>query len=152
MINKGDYLPDVALKDQNGVKRSLAEFKGKPVVVYFYPKNETPGCVAEACSFRDSYEEFKTLGAEVVGISGDSQSSHASFAKKRRLDFVLLSDKNRIAEKAFGVPRNLFGLLPGRVTFVADKDGEIIHTFSSGVNATKHVSESLKVIRSIHEK
>lgn len=151
MLSKGDYLPDISLKDKDGNQRSLSEFKGNPLVVYFYPKNETPGCVAEACSFRDQYTDFKDVGAEIVGISGDSVNSHQKFAQKRKLDFVLLSDSKRLAEKAFGVPRNLFGLLPGRVTFIADADGKIIHTFSSAANATKHVAESLKAIKSLNE-
>ena len=125
----------------------MSEFRGSPLVVYFYPKNETRGCVAEACSFRDHYEEFKDLGAEVVGISGDSKESHQKFASKRRLPFVLLSDRKREAEKAFGVKRNFLGLIPGRVTYIFDAEGKLIHTFESATNPTKHIKEALAALR-----
>jgi len=149
MVNKGDFLPNITLKDQHGKERSLEEFKGRPVVVYFYPKNNTPGCTAEACSFRDHYEEFKSMGAEVVGISGDSVESHRKTADKRSLPFVLLSDNNRKAEKAFGVPRNLLGMLPGRVTFIANAEGKVIHTFNSASNIQQHIQQSIKAIKSL---
>jgi len=146
MLKKGDFLPEVELKDQKGNKRSFKEFEGRPLVVYFYPKNNTPGCTAEACSFRDRYEEFKDKGAEVIGISGDSVASHQSTVEKRKLPFILLSDQNRKAEKAFGVPRNLFGLIPGRVTLMADGSGRIIHTFHSQTNVQQHINQALENI------
>jgi peroxiredoxin Q/BCP len=153
MLKKGDFLPEVELVDQKGEKRSFREFRGRPLVVYFYPKNNTPGCTAEACGFRDHYEEFTAHGAEVIGISGDSVSSHEATARKRQLPFVLMSDSRRKAEKAFGVPRSLLGLLPGRVTFIADGDGKIIHTFNSSTHIQQHIRESLEAIASLtHEK
>ena len=121
MLIKGDALPEISLPDQDGKEVFLSSFKGTPLVIYFYPKNNTSGCTAEACSFRDHYEKFKELGAEVIGISGDSVSSHYKVREKKKLLFILLSDKNRYAEKVFGVPRNLFGTLPGRVTFIVSE-------------------------------
>ena len=130
MLKIGENLPDIQLPNQDGEMISLHSFKGKnPLVIYFYPKNNTPGCTIEACSFRDSYEDFLSLGAVVIGISGDTVASHKSVAEKRKLPFILLSDSNREAERAFGVERNLFGLLPGRVTFIADQHGRIYRYF-----------------------
>jgi peroxiredoxin Q/BCP len=133
--------------DHDGELVSLMSLLGNPLIVYFYPKNNTPGCTKEACSFRDQYEGFKEFGAEVIGISGDSVSSHQQVKEKRRLPFILLSDENRIAEKAFAVKRNLFGMLPGRVTFVFDQKGLVIDRFNSASNPTKHVTNALEVLR-----
>ncbi len=119
------------------------------MVVYFYPKDFTRGCTAEACTFRDSYEAFKNLGAEVIGISGDNQSSHQAFAKQHRLPFILLSDTDGSVRKAYGVKKSL-GLLAGRVSFVIDKKGIVRHVFSSQVRATSHVEEALNVLRSLN--
>lgn len=150
MLKKGNTVPLVSLSDQDNSLISLESFVGKkPLVIFFYPKNNTPGCTAEMCSFRDSYEAFAELGAEVIGISGDSSSSHKKVQSRRKLPFMLLSDSERLAEKAFGVPRNLFGVLPGRVTFVTDKEGKIIHTFNSSSNPTKHISESIKALKAL---
>ncbi|MEQ9404120.1 MAG: peroxiredoxin [Cyclobacteriaceae bacterium] len=146
MLNKGEMIPEITLNNQDGNKVSLRDFDGTPLVIYFYPKDNTPGCTAEACSFRDHYEEFKVAGAEVIGVSSDTVASHKSFYDKRKLPFILLSDPYRQAEKAFGVPRNLFGLLPGRVTFIINREGMIVHTFNSSINPIKHVAEALKII------
>lgn len=149
----GDSIPNISLLDQNGEKVSLGELKGTtPLVIYFYPKDETPGCIAEACSFRDQYEDFEKAGAKVYGISGDSVDSHAKFAKRLKLNFSLLSDSSKRAEKAFGVERNLFGLIPGRVTFIFDKEGKLQYEFSSAVQATKHISEALRALEKIAKK
>ncbi|MEM6830100.1 MAG: peroxiredoxin [Bacteroidota bacterium] len=147
MLKIGDPLPYITLPNEKGENISLSSFKGKqPIVVYFYPKNNTPGCTAEACSFRDNYESFKDFGAEIIGISGDSVSSHQKVKNRRKLPFILLSDSQRKAERLFGVPRSVLGLLPGRVTFIADKSGKIVHTFNSTSNATRHISEALKAL------
>lgn len=142
----GDSLPLFKLQNQNGKLIDSQSFKGHPLVVYFYPKDDTPGCTAEACSFRDQYEDFTDSGAEVVGISADSPESHAAFAKKHRLPFVLLSDIGNEVRKQFGVPSSMFGLLPGRVTYVFDAKGQLKHTFDSQLNAKKHVSEAKKYL------
>lgn len=145
-MKKGDIVPNISLKDQNGNDFSFEELKGKAFVVYFYPKDFTPGCTKEACNFRDSYEDFKELGAEVVGISADSEDSHSSFADKYKLPYILLSDEDKKARKAFGVQPNLLGLLPGRETFIFDKKGKLLHKFNS-MNASRHMPEALAVLR-----
>ena len=148
-IGVGDKAPDFKLRDQGGKDVSLADFRGKKaVVLYFYPKDETPGCTKEACSFRDSYEEFLKAGAEVIGVSGDSVDKHKSFAEHHRLPFTLLADEGNRLRKAYGVPATLW-LLPGRVTYVIDKNGVVRHVFDSQLQATKHITEALGVIRSL---
>lgn len=149
-LKLGATLPDITLKNQHNEAVRLHDYIGQnALVIYFYPKDETPGCTAEACSFRDRYEDFQEKGALVFGISRDSVQSHANFAKKHRLEFQLLSDPKGEAEKAFGVPRNLFGLLPGRVTYIFDQEGKLLYEFDSAIQVTKHISESLKVIEQI---
>ncbi|AVR45760.1 peroxiredoxin [Christiangramia fulva] len=145
-MKKGDQVPNISLKDQNGNDFSFEELKGKAFVVYFYPKDFTPGCTKEACNFRDSYEDFKELGAEVIGISADSEDSHSSFADKYELPYILLSDEDKKAREAFGVQPNLLGLLPGRETFIFDKEGKLLHKFNS-MNASRHMPEALTVLR-----
>lgn len=143
----GDAIPEISLKDQEGNVIHLPSFAGNnSLVVYFYPKDETPGCTQEACGFRDHAEQFEEAGAQILGISGDSVSSHRQFATRHHLNFRLLSDINRVAEKAFGVPRNLLGLLPGRVTYVFNKKGKLIATYSSAAQVRKHVTQSLKAL------
>jgi peroxiredoxin Q/BCP len=116
------------------------------LVFYFYPKDNTPGCTAQACSFRDKYEDFKDFGAEVIGISGDSIASHQNFTIQYKLPFVLLSDSDKKLRTLFGVPASFLGLLPGRVTYVADKEGIITMIFDS-VMATKHITKALDAIK-----
>ncbi|MCF8256736.1 MAG: peroxiredoxin [Flavobacteriales bacterium] len=142
-INVGDMAPDFELKDKDGQKVKLSDYRGKQsVVVYFYPKDETPGCTAQACSFRDSYEDFKAAGAEVIGISSDTGRSHTDFAAHHRLPFILLSDIIGKVRKAYGA-YDLLGLIPGRVTFVIDRDGRVIHRFDSQLSPKKHIDEAL---------
>ncbi|MFM9825310.1 peroxiredoxin [Flavobacterium sp.] len=146
-LQLGDKVPDFFAKNQDGTLFESNSVVGvKPVVIYFYPKDNTPGCTAQACSFRDQYEDFKDLGAEVIGISSDSAISHVKFAKKYRLPFILLSDDNQKIRKFFGVKPNLFGLIPGRVTYVLDSDGIIRLVFDSVV-ATKHIPKALEIIK-----
>jgi peroxiredoxin Q/BCP len=146
-VNIGDMAPDFELKDKDGHLVKLSDFRGeKSVVVYFYPKDETPGCTAQACSFRDSYQDFTDVGAEVIGISSDGSSSHSGFAENHRLPFILLSDLTGKVRKAYGA-YDLLGLIPGRVTFVIDKQGKVIHKFDSQLSPTKHIEESLEAIR-----
>ncbi|HYC55811.1 MAG TPA: peroxiredoxin [Candidatus Binatia bacterium] len=148
-VNAGDHAPDFRLSDQHGKEVSLADFRGrKAVVLYFYPKDETPGCTKEACSFRDSYQDFTEAGAEVIGISGDSVSAHDSFARHHDLPFTLLADAGNSVRKAYGVPNTMW-ILPGRVTYVIDKKGVVRHVFNSQLQATKHVDEALEVVRRI---
>ncbi|KAA0035035.1 hypothetical protein IC582_005480 [Cucumis melo] len=148
-VNKGQTPPPFTLKDQDGRNVSLSKFKGRPVVVYFYPADETPGCTKQACAFRDSYEKFKKAGAEVVGISGDDSSSHKAFAKKYRLPFTLLSDEGNKVRKEWGVPADLFGTLPGRQTYVLDKNGVVQLIYNNQFQPEKHIGETLKLLQSL---
>ncbi len=150
-VKIGDRAPDFTLESQSGDKVRIKDFIGKKIIVlYFYPKDGTPGCTAEACSFRDNYDVFKNAGAEVIGISSDAVESHSAFVLKYNLQFILLSDKDQTVRKLYGVPSTL-GLLPGRVTYIIDKKGIVRHVFSSQFNATKHISEALRVIQSLTE-
>ncbi len=143
----GNKVPALHLKDQKGNEFRFEDLAGqKSFVVYFYPKDFTPGCTKEACSFRDSYEEFKDLGAEVIGISADSPKSHSKFANKYNLPYIFLSDPDKKAREAFGVKPNLLGLLPGRETFIFDKDGKLLHKFNS-MNSKRHMPEALSVLK-----
>ncbi|PKG43934.1 peroxiredoxin [Psychroflexus sp. MES1-P1E] len=149
-IEKGDSIPSFQLNDQNGIVFNSDDVIGKkPVVIYFYPKNFTPGCTKEACSFRDSYEDFKEIGAEVVGISGDSEKSHAKFTAKYNLPFILLADSTGKVRKKFGIKKSLLGLVPGRETFVIDAQGKLIFKFNS-LDASKHMKKALKAIKKIN--
>jgi len=147
----GDKLPRLTLKDQEGENFHFSRLENKALVIFFYPKDFTPGCTKEACSFRDHYEEFQDLGAEVIGISTDNENSHKKFASKHKLPYVLLSDKEKRARKSFGVKAGLMGLLPGRETFVFDKDKRLIHRFNS-MGASQHIPEALNSLKKIQEK
>lgn len=143
----GDTIPNFTAIDTNGKEFDSKNYIGKQsLVIYFYPKDNTPGCTAQACSFRDHYEDFKDFGAEVIGISSDSVASHSNFSSKYKLPFILLSDSNKKLKTLFGVPSNLFGLLPGRVTFVVDKTGKIVLIFDS-MFATSHIPKAIEIIK-----
>jgi peroxiredoxin Q/BCP len=145
-LQPGENAPDFALPDAEGKLVRLSQLRGKPVVLYFYPKDDTPGCTREACAFRDQYEDFVEAGAAVIGVSSDSSESHRSFAKRHRLPFTLLSDRDGALRKSYGVPAT-FGLLPGRVTFVIDAKGVVRRVFNSQIAATRHVAEALDALR-----
>ena len=148
-VQVGDKAPDFTLPSQMGDNVTLSEYLDKKnVVLYFYPKDETPGCTKEACSFRDSYEELTNLGAEVLGVSGQSVESHKSFATHHNLPFILLSDESNKVRKLYGVPSSL-GLLPGRVTYIIDKQGIVRHIFNSQTQAERHVEEARKALLEI---
>lgn len=151
-VNVGDKAPDFELiKPDGNVFRLKDELKDKNVVLYFYPKDNTPGCTKQACEFRDQYEVFKEQNAEVVGISSDSAASHDDFERSHRLPFVLLSDKNNKVRNMFGVPRK-FGIIPGRVTYVIDKNGVVRYIFNSMTKPLEHVKNALEVLKSIEQK
>ncbi len=118
------------------------------MVLYFYPKDDTPGCTRQACAFRDGYEEFGKLDAEVVGISSDSVESHKGFAEKHSLPFPLLSDEGGKVRKLYGVPTT-FGLFPSRVTYVVDAEGTVGHVFASQLGVEEHVEEAREALGSI---
>ena len=145
-IKVGDSAPDFALPDQNGKPLKLSSFRGKVVVLYFYPKDFTSGCTKEACHFRDAYEDFTDAGAEVVGVSADSQESHRKFKDAYFLPFSLLSDENGDVKKLYGLSGHL---LPARVTFVIDKGGIVRLVFSSKIDMKAHVNEAMKILKSL---
>jgi peroxiredoxin Q/BCP len=148
-INPGDKAPLFTLPDSGGQPVSLTDFIGKKsLVVFFYPKDESYGCTKEACSFRDNYDEFKEASAEVIGISTDDEASHSSFAAHHKLPFILLSDKDNKVADLYGVQRSL-GILPGRVTFVIDKEGIIRMNYSSQLNFRRHMDEAIDLIKSL---
>lgn len=148
-IHVGDAAPAFAATTHAGEKIALADFHGKQaVVVYFYPADNTSVCTAQACSFRDAYEDFVQAGAVVIGVSSDSLASHRDFAAGQQLPFHLISDSDGALRKSFGVPRT-FGLIPGRVTYVIDKSGIVRHIFNSQFNPRRHVEESLAIVREL---
>jgi len=148
-VGVGEPAPDFTLFDQNGQRVTLGELvRSRCVVLYFYPKDDTPGCTTEACSFRDSYEVFKAAGAEVVGVSSDGVQAHEAFVAKYHLPFVLVSDPGGSVRARYGIKRSL-GLVDGRVTFVIDREGVVRHVFSSQIRPKKHVEEALKMVEQL---
>lgn len=146
----GDEIPSFQLPDQKGELFDIDTIKGKKkMVIYFYPKDDTPGCTKEACSFRDSYQDFKDLDCEVIGISSDSEERHQKFAEKHNLPFILLSDSDKNVRKKFGVKGNLFGLIPGRETFVVDQNGKIVHKFNALFESEKHMEQAKEEIKKL---
>nr|WP_255652951.1 peroxiredoxin [Myxococcus sp. XM-1-1-1] len=153
MLKQGDVLPDVTLTGAGNQPVRLKDLVGQKVlVVYFYPRDDSPGCTVQACGLRDQYEDFVAAGAEVVGISGDSVASHQGFAAKHRLPFVLLSDEKGQAREAFGVGASFLGMLPGRVTFVVDRQGIVQDSFESQLRVGEHVRRALELVRSLASK
>ena len=150
-VQAGDKAPDFTLPSQSGEPVRLHDRLGERVVVlYFYPKDNTPGCTAEACAFRDSHEVFTDAGAEVIGISSDSVAKHTAFADRHQLPFTLLSDQGGKVRKSYGV-QPVLGLLPGRVTYVIDRSGTVRHVFSSLTAIDRHVGDALTVVRQLQE-
>jgi peroxiredoxin Q/BCP len=145
-LKSGDRAPLIALQDQNGVERRSDQLAGKALVLFFYPKDDTPGCTMEACAFRDSYADLQALGAEVWGVSGDNASSHQRFASRHNLPYPLLVDQNNQLRKAFGVP-GVLGLLPGRVTYVIDASGVVRHVFNNLLDGPAHRREALDCLK-----
>ena len=149
-LGVGDQLPSFTLEDQNGEERKPESVRGRWLVLFFYPKDETPGCTAEACAFRDSAALFQELDAEVWGISGDDIVSHRRFAENHKLTYPLLSDRSNNLRRLMGVPKAM-GLMAGRVTYVVDGDGVIRHVFSNLLNGPAHVREAERVINSFRQ-
>jgi peroxiredoxin Q/BCP len=150
-IEIGSAIPSFSLDDQHGQIFSIDKVLGKRnLVIYFYPKDDSPGCTKEACSFRDQFEVFKDADAMIIGISSQSVDSHLKFAEKHRLKYTLLSDTGNKVRKLFGVPTNLFGLIPGRVTYVINKKGKVEFMFNSQIQAEKHVDEALRILQEIN--
>lgn len=150
-VKIGTKAPGFNLMSQDGKMVSSEAYYGKkPVVVYFYPKDDTPVCTKEACAFRDSFQDFKDAGADVIGVSADSAESHKKFAEKHRLPFTLLADEKGELRKAFGVP-STFGVMPGRVTYVIDKDGVVKYIFNSQLEGEKHMTEALRIVKELNK-
>lgn len=150
MLKKGERIKEFSLADQEGNQRSLGEFLGKGyLVIFFYPKDETPGCIREAGCFRDAYEDFQDCEAEIIGISGDSIESHENFARKRKLPFVLLSDPGYDVHQIFGCQPGALSFLKKRVTFILDCHGRIRYEYSSRLLFTQHVKQALGAIRQL---
>ncbi|HWE49193.1 MAG TPA: peroxiredoxin [Bryobacteraceae bacterium] len=146
-LKAGMAAPDFELPDQNGQLVRLSGFRGKrAVVVYFYPKDDTGGCTAQACGFRDNFAGFREVDAEILGISSDSSESHEKFASKFSLPFTLLSDKGGVVRKLYGVKKT-FGIIPGRTTYVIDRDGVLLHVFSSQSEPVRHIEEALSALK-----
>lgn len=148
-LEPGARVPDdITFTGPDGPVR-LGDLIGTNVLVlYFYPRDETAGCTAEACSFRDQYQDFQDAGADVIGVSRDSAETHEAFRTHHRLPFRLLTDKGGVAATAMGVKKD-FGLIPGRVTFVIDRRGIVRMRFDSQIQAKKHVSEALEMVRTL---
>lgn len=147
-VKVGDAVPSFSLDDQLGNRFDVDEFLGNTaMVIYFYPKDDTPGCTKEACSFRDAYEAFTDNNVKVIGISSDDVESHKNFAEKFNLPFTLLADTKGEVRELFGVKDDLLGLIPGRVTYVIDKSGKVIFMYDSQLNASKHIDKSLEALK-----
>jgi thioredoxin-dependent peroxiredoxin len=149
-VKVGDHAPDFTLPSQMGDSVTLSEYFGKKnIVLYFYPKDETAGCTKEACAFRDSYTVFTELGAEVLGVSGQSVASHKSFATHYGLPFLLLADVGDKVRKLYGVPSTM-SIIPGRVTYIIDKRGVVRHIFNSQTQPEKHIQEATEALEKLN--
>jgi len=146
-LQVGDKIPNfTAIASDGSVFDSHVIIGKQAVVIYFYPKDDTQVCTEQACAFRDQYEDFKALGSEVIGVSSDSVASHQKFSKRYNLPFILLSDQDKKIRKLFGVPNDLLGLIPGRVTYVANKEGIIQLVFNS-MSGKIHIKKALAIIK-----
>ena len=145
-LASGDPAPLIALLDQDAVERRSDQLGGRSLVLFFYPKDDTPGCTMEACAFRDSHADLQSLGAEVWGVSGDDADSHLRFIARHQLPYPLLVDSGNQLRQAFGVP-SVLGLLPGRVTYVIDGHGVIRHVFNNLLDGAAHRREALEALR-----
>lgn len=148
MLNEGDIAPDFTTKDQNGNDVKLSDFKGKRVVLYFYPKDDTPGCTKEACSLRDSFDVFEEKGIKILGVSTDSEKSHQKFITKYNLPFDLLADTEKEIVESYGVwgEKNMYGKKYfgiNRTTFLIDEEGKIAKIFKK-VKVDEHADEVLE--------
>ncbi|MBN1108495.1 MAG: peroxiredoxin [Bacteroidales bacterium] len=145
-IKAGDMIPDFSLPDQDGNMVSISDYLGKKqLVIFFYPQDGSLSCTREACYFRDLMDVFEEADAEVIGISGQSVESHKNFATANNLKYRLLADTNNEVRKLFGVPSTMFGLIPGRVTYVTDRNGKVVFVFNSQTEIQRHADEALKI-------
>tara|TARA_Y100001968_G_C19408820_1_gene745200 strand:+ start:734 stop:1246 length:513 start_codon:yes stop_codon:yes gene_type:complete len=147
-IQIGDTAPEIDLTDQNGISRKTSQLKAKNLVIFFYPKDDTPVCTTEACSFRDQYKLIKQLNSEVWGISADDEVSHLNFSNKNKIPYPLLVDKGNILRNLFGVPKSLI-FLPGRVTYILDKNRKVINIINNILDAQIHIDTSIRTLKQI---
>ncbi len=148
-VAAGDQAPEFTRTDHKGAAVSLSSYRGQsPVVLYFYPKNNTPACTAEACAFRDEFSDFENLGAVVIGVSSDSPESHRSFAQRNDLPFHLIADRDSQLRKLYGVPKTL-GFLPGRTTYIIDTAGIVRAVFNSQLQPRRHVRQALAELQKL---
>ena len=143
----GDNLPEFSLYNQSNELILSTSFKNRFLVIFFYPKDDTPGCTKEVCSFRDSYSELKNIGAEIIGISSDSITNHQKFAKNFYVNYNLLSDYKKKVRKLFGVPKSFFGLLPGRVTYIFDPNRKLLKIINLQFDINSHITISKQIIK-----
>ncbi len=146
LLNVGDMAPDFESVDQNGSSVKLSSFKGKPVVLYFYPKDDTPGCTAEACNFRDNYSEYENKGVKVLGVSVDTENSHKKFEQKYGLNFTLVADHSKTIAEQYGT---LSGNTAKRVTYLIGPDGKIVHVYPK-VSPKQHAVEVISRLRELN--
>jgi len=145
-IKIGDIIPPFTLKDQSGNDFDISTLLNrKKLVIFFYPQDGSLNCTREACYFRDLSDVFEDADAVLIGISGQSVESHKEFAEKNRLKYTLLSDAGNSVRKLFGVPGLVFGLIPGRVTYVTDRSGKVVYIFNSQTDTQRHADEALKI-------
>ncbi|MEM6643173.1 MAG: peroxiredoxin [Bacteroidota bacterium] len=150
MLKKGDKIPDVQLLNSKNESVNLRDYIGKPLVIFFYPKDNTQGCTAQACGFRDHYDEFLAYDASIIGISKDTPGSHEKVISKRKLPYPLLTDQKGKVLKAFGVSTYLFGAISARCTFIVDKEGVIQYSFREDIQIGKHITKSLKMLEKLN--
>ena len=148
-LKQNQPAPPFCLDNEKGKTFTHQNLMGKVTVLFFYPKNFTPGCTKQACSFRDSFHSFEELGCQVVGISNDTTNSHESFQKTHNLPFLTFPDKNNALRKRFGVPRDLFGLIPGRVSYIFDQKGICKGIFNAQINTKGHIDFALKMAKEL---
>lgn len=149
-LDEGAVAPDFALADDSGALIELRDLRAKgPVVVFFYPKDDTFGCTQEVCAFRDQYADFTAAGCQVVGISSDTVASHKAFSARHKLLYPLLADDKAQVREAYGIKSTL-GILPGRVTFVIDQAGVVRHRFSGQINIKAHIEKALQVVQNLN--
>ena len=143
----GDNLPEFSLFNQSNELILSTSFKNKFLIIFFYPKDNTPGCTKEVCSFRDSHSELKNIDTEIIGISSDSITNHQKFAKNFYINYNLLSDYKKNVTKLFGVPKSFFGLLPGRVTYIFNSNRKLLKIINSQFDINSHITISKKIIK-----
>ena len=148
-IKVGDALPAFTLLDQNNQPVNTTDFLGQPLVIFFYPKDHTPGCTAQVCDFRNYESEFQAANAQVIGINDADVASHRGFAEKYNLTYPILSDPGHKVRKSLGASGLLFNTVANRITYVTDENHRVVYIFKSLLRATDHVEESLVFLKSV---